>query len=247
MKHEMIESFFDDLGEYMRFLLKSEKMGKATNDGKCIAMLTKKGAEFLYTLQWEDGKWIAEYIRPFRATLENLELFNAGCATIASRLRAFIETGDVRQAEIGPPAFGRLSCESPEESESPLNEREDSPVERKYFPAVENARLVKTYTAGAYTVTLLTDVRCAGIIQCSHLLMAHRRSDRDLVYVIAAEVNNLAAPGDPSHALGAYPGSGHLNYGFSDDWGDLSRFENRALELMAEALGIPVEEIRLLC
>jgi len=60
--------------------------------------------------------------------------------------------------------------------------------------------------------------------------------------VIAAEVNNLRSPGDDSgsHYLGSYPGSGHINHGCSNEWGDLSRFDQKARELTSEALGISI-------
>jgi len=240
MKYEMIETFFEDLSGYMRFFLKLEEAGTATFDFSCVATLKKEDGKYLYTLAWKDGRRVAEYVRPFHPDEKNLQLFHEGCAEIARRLRIYLETGDKNQVPLKPPAFGILSCESPEELAPPPDEQKRSTEVRKYFPIVQDARLVKRYAAGTYEVVLLTDVKCAGIVRCSHLLVAFNKGEQEPCYVIAAEVNNLGSPGDGSHFLGCYPGSAHINLGCSDDWGDLSRFEKKARELMSQDLGISI-------
>lgn len=242
MKYEMIESFFDDLGDYMQFFLKLKTVKRATSDGSCIATLTKMDGHYLYTLEWKDGKWIGDCVRPFRVNEEQLGIFNSGCAEIARRLSIFIETGDLKQVPESPPAFGILSCESTEELAAHPKEIDRSNSERKYFPAVEDARVVRRYDAGSYTLSLMTDVKCRGIIRCSHLLVAFGNGEREPSYVVAAEVNNLRLPGDGSgsHFLCCYPGSGHINLGCSDDWGDLSLFEKEACRVISRELEIQI-------
>jgi len=242
MKYEMVESFFDDLADYMRFLLKLKEAKRATSDFSCVATLKKEDDKYLYTLEWKDGKWVGEYVRPFRASEEHLRLFHAGCAEIARRLRIFLDTGDMEQVPKSPPAFGILSCESPDELAPPPAEIDRSNQDQKYFPAVEEARPVRRYDAGMYTVVLMTDVKCRGIIRCTHLLVAFKKGEKEPSYVVAAEVNNLRSRGDESgsHFLGCYPGSGHKNLGCSDDWGDLPLFEKEACKVMSRELSIQI-------
>jgi len=242
MKYEMIETFFDDVDDYMRFFLKLKEARRATDDLSCVATLRKEDDKYLYALEWNDGRWVGEYVRPFRANEENLRIFNAGCAEIARRLRIFLETGDPEKLPSSPPAFGILSCESPDELAPASVETDESAPAQKYFPAILDARVVRRYDGGTHEVVLLTDVECSGIIRCTHLLVAFQKGDDKPSFVIAAEVNNLRSPGDDlgSHFLGCYPGSGHFNCGCSNEWGDLDRFDQKAREIMSNALEITI-------
>lgn len=245
MKYDLIESFFDDLADYARFLLKPKETKRATSDFSCVATLKKEDGKYLYTLEWEDGRWIDEYVRPFRANEDHIQLFNAGCAEMARRLRIYIETRDIDQIPRTPPAFGVLSCESPDELAPAPAETDKTGPSKKYFPEVHDARLVRRYDGGTHEVLLLTDITCGGIIRCTHMLVAFKKGENEFSYVVAAEVNNLRSPGDHSgsHFLGCYPGSGHINRGRSDEWGDLDCFDKKAREIMSEALGIRIAEL----
>lgn len=238
----MIESFFDDLSDYMRFFLRLKEARRATPDFSCVASLRKEDGKYLYILQWKDEHWVGEYVRPFRANEENLRLFHAGCAEMAKRLRIYLETGDIDQIPKTLPAFGILSCESPDELAPPPEDIVRTAPTQKYFPAVSDERLVRQFDAGGYRLVLLTDVKCSGIIQCSHLLVAFKNGESEPSYVIAAEINNLRFPGDESgsHFLCCYPGSGHENLGCSDDWGDLSMFDNEACRIIERELHIQI-------
>jgi hypothetical protein len=242
MKYEMIESFFDDLADYTRFLLKLKEARRATSNFSCVATLKKEDGKYLYTLEWEDGRWVGEYVRPFRANEEYLRLFHAGCAESARRLRIYLETGDIDQVPKAPPAFGILSCESPDELAPAPPKIDNSGPADKYFPEVRDARLVKQYDGATHKVLLLTDVKCSGIIRCTHLLVAFQKGEKEPSYVVAAEASNLRSPGDDSgpHFLCCYPGSGHINHGCSNEWGNLDCFDRKARELMSKALGIRI-------
>ena len=245
MKYELIESFFTDLGEYMKFLLKLAEAKRATSDFSCIATLKKEDDGFLYTLEWKDGRWVGEYVRPFRATEENLELFNVGCAEVARRFRIYLETDDAEKVPISPPAFGILSCDSPDELTPPPAVFARSQQDQKYFPFVETARTVKIYDGETHMFTLVTDVKDRGIIKCTHLLIAFKKGEKEPACVAAAEVNNLRSPGDGSgsHFLGYYPGNGHINFGCSDDWGNLAMFEKEALKVIGRELDVKIDDL----
>jgi hypothetical protein len=242
MKYEMIESFFDDLSDYMRFFLELKEARRATPDFSCVATLRKEDGNYLYTLEWKDGQWVGEYVRAFRANEKNLRLFNSGCAEMARRLRIYLETDDIDQTPQTPPVFGVLSCESPEDLAPPPADIVRSGSTEKYFPSVKDAKLVRRFDAEAYSLVLLTDVKCSGIIQFSHLLAAFKNGEGEPSYVIAAEVNNLRFPGDGSgsHFLCCYPGSYHENLGCSDNWGDLSLFEKEACRIISRELHIQI-------
>jgi len=239
MEYELIETFFNDLGEYMRFYLRLEEEAQETSDHSCTATLRKQGDRYLYTLHFKDGHYLAEYLHRFRPNEKSLALFHAGCREMARRLRVFIDTGDITQVPKQPPVFGALSCESPYDPEL-FSAPERQATKSKYFPAVKDARLVKIYDAGPYDLVLLTDVKCFGIIQCSHLLVAFKKGDREPSYVVASEVNNLHIPGEDSdsHFLCCYTGSVHENHGCSNDWGNLNIFERKAHEIMIKKLGL---------
>ena len=239
-QYDLIKAFFKDPGEYMNFFLKLKEARLATSDFSCIATLEKEDGKYLYTLEWKDGRYISEYVRSFRANEENVLLFNEGCAEMARRLLIWLETGDKSSVPHKPPAFGSLSCESPEEEIRDSLAPEYPEQERKYFPVIRDAREVRRYNAGTHEVVLLTDVQSTGIVRYTHLLIAFAKGEEEPAYVVAAEVNNLGSPGDGSHILGAFPGSGHMNYGCSDDWADLDKFEREALEIMQTELGIQI-------
>lgn len=237
----IVEAFFRDLSEYVQFLIFDQDQRLASLDFSCIATLKKENDKFLYRLTWKNGLSVAEYVRPFRPNAQNLQLFNAGCAEMARRLRIYLETGDISQVPTSPPAFGVLSCESPDEP-PPSGELNQPDLPKKYFPVVHDARVVRRYDGGNYNVVLLTDVKTEGFIHCSHLLVAFLKGESEPSYVIAAELNNLSFQGTGfgSHFLCSYTGREHINHGCSDEWADLERFDRKSRELMSEALGITI-------
>ena len=113
-KYNLIETFFDEPDEAVDFFLRLQKKGKASEDGKCIAMLEKvqlpnvEGRCYKYELTYED-KYIGDYLKYFKPSLENIQQFNKGCKILAERLEIYIETGDVSKVPENPPAFGDLT------------------------------------------------------------------------------------------------------------------------------------------
>lgn len=58
----------------------------ANDDGSCFASLEKGVGKWTYILEWHDGKFVGEHLKPFRPSKENLEKFNNGCRGIANQL-----------------------------------------------------------------------------------------------------------------------------------------------------------------
>lgn len=94
-KYNLIDSFFYDQNEYIIFLIKQSSLLKANDSGSCFAQIKREKGVFLYTLYWnKDGRYIGDYVYPFRASLENIELFNKGCKILAERLGIYLNTND---------------------------------------------------------------------------------------------------------------------------------------------------------
>lgn len=118
-----------------------------------------------------------------------------------------------------------------------------------YAPIIESARRVREHTLGpSHTAVLLTDIVGPSRINYAHILVIFASGREDPVAFISSE-----ASGDPSdilaelglddddfafkeeegsHFLCAFTENGHSNFGASDDWADLEKFERGALELV---------------
>ncbi|MBE6462566.1 MAG: hypothetical protein E7005_02265 [Alphaproteobacteria bacterium] len=113
-KHNLIETFFSVPQEYLDFFLTLKKSLRASPDGKCIAVLEKvqlenvEGRCYKYTLSYGE-KYIGDYLKFFKPSLENIQKFNEGCKILADRLEIYIETDDISKVPENPPAFGDLT------------------------------------------------------------------------------------------------------------------------------------------
>ncbi len=104
-----------------------------------------------------------------------------------------------------------------------------------YRPAIIRASRLGSYDVGPYACTLIGDIEAAGGVQYLYILEVIAPGSGMPILYIASEVNTMAkALGGPSHFLGAFPGSGHVNYGASNDWADREKFLAAALEKVAE-------------
>ena len=110
-KFNLIDHFFTDQQDYIKFLVGLKQRIIANDEGSCFAELTKEDGCYLYILTWHnDGKFIGDYVKPFRATIDNIHTFNNGCKILADRLEIYIETGDLKLVPSEPPAFGELTA-----------------------------------------------------------------------------------------------------------------------------------------
>jgi hypothetical protein len=102
---------FNNQTEYIEFLVKQTRIIKSNEYGTCFAEIKIKGDAFLYAIHWlKDGRCIGDYITPFRASLENIELFNKGCEILAERMEIYLDTNDSSIVPDFPPAFGVLTA-----------------------------------------------------------------------------------------------------------------------------------------
>jgi hypothetical protein len=106
----LIDNFFLDENDYITFLVGLKERTLANDDGTCFAQLTKQGDCYLYKLSClPNDKFIGDYVKPFRATKENVKQFNEGCKILADRLQIYMETNDINSIPETPLAFGDLT------------------------------------------------------------------------------------------------------------------------------------------
>jgi hypothetical protein len=113
----------------------------------------------------------------------------------------------------------------------------------KYMPLVESMNRVSGAPMGEkHTALLFDNIKSAGSVQYAFLLAVFDNEKQKPVYFVASEINSMAAAfGGGSHFLGVFDGSGHANFGSSDDWGDPSKFFPEAIRLAAAHIGVAVE------
>lgn len=107
---KLLTKFFESPEEYIKFMVGLKEVILSNNDDTCFAHLQKKDGCFLYILSHiPTDRYIGDYVIPFRATQENIDIFNRGCKILAERLQILIDTDDVSQVPEHPPAFGVLT------------------------------------------------------------------------------------------------------------------------------------------
>ena len=108
--YPLLQSFFHDVDEYIKYQQGSGEWTKANHDGTCFAQLTRQKDRYIYMLSWEKAnKSIGDYVKLFDATPENIARFNEGCRILAERLTIYIDTNDAAAVPSEPPAFGELT------------------------------------------------------------------------------------------------------------------------------------------
>ena len=109
-KYNLIETFFKDEEDYISFLVGLKERCIANDEATCMAQLKKEDGNYIYLLHWlKDGRYVGDYIKPFKASKENIDLFNKGCKIIAERLQIFLQTDDSSKVPNDFPAFGELT------------------------------------------------------------------------------------------------------------------------------------------
>jgi len=109
-KYNLIDTFFLDQSDYIKFLVTLKERIIANDEGSCFASLKKEDGHFIYILTWQkDGKFLGDYIKQFTGTEENISIFNSGCKIISDRLSIYIESNKIELVPEIPPAFGILT------------------------------------------------------------------------------------------------------------------------------------------
>ena len=110
-----------------------------------------------------------------------------------------------------------------------------------YLPLIESARRVRIHSLGLHHVAvLLTNIKSPSRVEYTHMLVVFDlKQDIPAALVTSEKQADLGLRGKRAskaargtHFLCAIVGSMHSNYGASDDWADLNKFERAALDLV---------------
>jgi len=108
------------------------------------------------------------------------------------------------------------------------------------LPQLRMGRVTRAWRVGPAVCALVGDCRSVQAAEYSHVLYAAVPPEPNARVGVVAEVNPLASFGvsGGSHYLGVFDHKGHRNVDASDDLSDAKVFAKRALEVVAESLGI---------
>jgi len=112
MKYNIIDSFFTDPSDCVKFCAKLRKLSKVAPDSDVIATLFKIDQQkWGYSLTWtkDPDIAVAEFIKPFKPNRDNVNKFNRGCEIIARELEVFIDTRDPSKISVNSKPFGDLT------------------------------------------------------------------------------------------------------------------------------------------
>lgn len=111
-----------------------------------------------------------------------------------------------------------------------------------YLPAFKSAETAKRFSFKGHSAVLLRNIVAAGSIEYRFALMVYPDGQNEACYCVASEVNGMAGQlGGGSHFLGVFEEDSHVNYGSSDQWADEEKFTHRALGLVTEKFGAPIQ------
>ena len=105
-----VEAFFSDPDDFVRFFDNVKYTLARSKDGVCEARLEKIDPERWLYMVSRNGQYLADYVRPFKPSNENIEMFNHGTREMAQRLRLYMQGADISQL---PPPFGPLTTFGP--------------------------------------------------------------------------------------------------------------------------------------
>ncbi len=105
------------------------------------------------------------------------------------------------------------------------------------LPIIGDATCVRTHDLGSHVAGLLTDIESVGLVEYLYVMPVVRKSDQATTMVFTSEANRMAFLGGGSHFLCAFRGGNHVNYGCSDAWANIERFEAAALEKIRASIG----------
>ncbi|MCF8067444.1 MAG: hypothetical protein K9L30_02550 [Desulfobacterales bacterium] len=111
-KYDLIDKFFSNPEDAVKFFVQLKVLKFANDDGSCIASLEKEAVDkWTYLLEWKDGEYVGEHIKPFKPSKENIDKFNNGCAGLARLLEEYIDKNDISVVTNGHSPFGDMVYE----------------------------------------------------------------------------------------------------------------------------------------
>ncbi len=111
------------------------------------------------------------------------------------------------------------------------------PSRQKHWPQFDSSRVVWERTVDGYRVVLEDEIQPKRGMIYKHILRVYSLAESELQLCITASRNEFAGmgkDGSDAHFLRVFSGYEQENLGASPDWGDITKFESRALELVQE-------------
>jgi hypothetical protein len=111
-KYDLIQELFLTVEGAFKFYISLKEFVISNDEGTCIAVLKKETEDkWSYELQWKNGKYIGEFIKPFKPTAENIKKFNEGCKELAKLFEKYIDIGDEYFSSEKYRPFGDMTYE----------------------------------------------------------------------------------------------------------------------------------------
>lgn len=112
--------------------------------------------------------------------------------------------------------------------------------DKRYFPAITNARWVKRYQIGAYQALVGTDCDSIGLVGYFHVMYVYEGNEGQPCLAVASEYAREMSSNDaPFFCL--FFGGTHFNKGASQEYKDLEIFTQKALETIIQPLELVSE------
>ena len=122
-------------------------------------------------------------------------------------------------------------------------------------PGIQSAREVRRHELGDFSATLFDEIVSFDIVEYTYVMILYNKASGEPILYFTSEKNtapfaemfqNLGikprsnadgSEGMGSHFFCMFDGEGHSNYGASNDWGDVEKFEQEVLRAIGEGLG----------
>ncbi len=107
---DLVDRFFYNHEDCIRFFVNAKQRIVPSNNDKAFAILERTHPnKWTYTLEWDDGKSVGEYIKPFKPTYENFVKFNIGAKILADQLRYYIWVNKIERVTLIDDIFDDLT------------------------------------------------------------------------------------------------------------------------------------------
>ena len=111
-----------------------------------------------------------------------------------------------------------------------------------YWPDVRGGTERKRIQFGDYEAVVLSDLESIDEPTYLYVMLVFKMPEGKLRLCVAAEELVMMEPGSGEYVLGLFPGGGHVNYGYSNDWADIEKFTRVALDLAKQEVKHPFWE-----
>jgi hypothetical protein len=119
-----------------------------------------------------------------------------------------------------------------------------------YAPTILLTTQYQSYDFAQHIGVLHTDIIAREKIRYRYIFELRLKETKSALLYVTSEQNAMYGvfgsdlTSDGSHFLCMFRGGLHYNFGDSNDWADIDKFEARAIAIIAEQLNYPVNSVR---